>query len=119
MLLTTLVSASFIALAATGPAPDRPGAVKLSNAEKAAIVQRVVNHATDCVVREIQASAKPLGDLGEQIVAAMPSCAATMQTMIESFDANYGEGTGETFFSGSFLDVLPQAVSKRLQQAEK
>jgi hypothetical protein len=119
MLLNTLVSASFVALAATGSVPDSPGAVKLSNAEKAAVVQRVVNHATDCVVRQIEASDKTLESLGEQIVAAMPPCAATMRAMIDSFDANYGEGTGEAFFTGSFLDVLPQVVSKRLLQGDK
>jgi hypothetical protein len=87
-----------------------------SKAEKAAVVQRLVNHATECVVNEVRAGANASDDLGERIVAAMPTCAETVREMIESFDANYGEGSGETFFSGSFLDILPQIVSKRLTE---
>jgi len=118
MLLNAVLSASIVVLASTGPLSDNPDSVRLSKAEKAAIVQRIVNHAADCVVREIRA-AKSTADLSDQIVAVMPVCAGTMRTMIESFDANYGEGSGETFFSGSFLDWLPNAVAKRLQQYPK
>jgi hypothetical protein len=118
MPINTIVSALLITLAAAAPLPDQQGSVRQSKAEKAAVVQRVINHATDCVVREIRA-APSAADLGEQIVAVMPSCADTMRSLIEAFDANYGEGTGETFFSGSFLDILPQVVSKRLSQSEK
>src|SRR5215510_5397979 len=110
MLINTFVGVSMVTLAAAAPMSDRPDDVKLSKAEKAAAVQRVINHATDCVVREIRA-AKSTANLGDQIVAVMPVCAETMRTMIESFDSAYGEGSGETFFSGSFLDLLPQVVS--------
>src|SRR5262245_20717651 len=120
MLLNARVGATMmVTLAATGPAPDRAESAKLSNAEKAAVVQRVINHATDCVVHQIRASTQSTQDLGEQIVAAMPTCAETMRAMIESFDTTYGEGTGETFFSGSFLDLLPQVISRRLAQENK
>ena len=116
MLLNTFLSVSLLTLAATGPSPDRPDIIQRSKAEKAAAVQRVVNHATECVVNEVRSGANASDDLGERIVAAMPTCAETMRAMIESFDANFGEGSGETFFSGSFLDILPQIVSKRLTE---
>jgi hypothetical protein len=116
MLLNTFLSVSLLTLAATGPSPNQPDVTQLSKAEKAAAVQRVVNHATECVVNEVRTGTYPSDDLGERIVAAMPTCAETMRTMIESFDANYGEGSGETFFSGSFLDILPQIISKRLTE---
>ncbi len=30
--------------------------------------------------------------------------------MIDTYDRYYGEGTGEAFFMGPYLDVLPKAV---------
>lgn len=115
MLINTLATLSLVTLAAAVPAQDRQDSSRMSKAEKAAVVQRVVNRATDCVVREIRAAGSSQ-DIGEHIVAVMPSCADTMRSMIETFDESYGEGAGETFFSGSFLDILPQVVSKQLSQ---
>jgi hypothetical protein len=115
MPINIILGLSMVTLAAAGPMPDRPDAVRLSSTEKAAAVQRVINNATDCVIREIRA-ARSADNLGDQIAAVMPFCAETMRAMIESFDANYGEGSGETFFSGSFLDLLPQVVSRKLAE---
>ena len=39
--------------------------------------------------------------------------------MIDAYDRYYGEGTGEAFFMGPYLDVLPKAVlagSKKVAQ---
>ena len=87
-----------------------------SRIEKTTIVQRSVNRATDCVIQAIQndqgtSAQTPIGDL---IVAVMPSCTDRMHAMIESFDDTYGAGSGEKFFSGAFLDLLPLVVNKRM-----
>jgi hypothetical protein len=44
----------------------------------------------------------------------MPHCAAQVRAMIEAYDRYFGEGEGEgeAFFMGPYLDVLPSAVSK-------
>ena len=31
--------------------------------------------------------------------------------MIDAYDSYYGEGSGEAFFMGPYLDVLPKAVT--------
>jgi hypothetical protein len=35
-----------------------------------------------------------------------------MRAMIDSYDQYFGTGSGEAFFSGPYLDVLPTAVTK-------
>ena len=55
---------------------------------------------------------KPSADLGDLIVDSMPHCAAQVRTMIEAYDRYFGDGEGETFFMGPYLDLLPSAVSK-------
>jgi hypothetical protein len=37
--------------------------------------------------------------------------------MIDAYDRYYGEGTGEAFFMGPYLDVLPRAVTERAKSA--
>jgi hypothetical protein len=44
------------------------------------------------------------------IVASMPSCRTSVRAMIDAYDRYYGEGTGESFFMGPYLDVLPRAI---------
>ena len=48
--------------------------------------------------------------LGDLIVASMPACVTPVRAMIDAYDRYYGEGTGEAFFMGPYLDVLPKAV---------
>jgi hypothetical protein len=35
-----------------------------------------------------------------------------VRALIEAYDRYFGEGEGEAFFMGPYLDVLPSAVSK-------
>ena len=35
-----------------------------------------------------------------------------MRSMMAVYDEYFGDGTGEAFFSGPYLDVLPTAISK-------
>jgi hypothetical protein len=93
---------------------DRP-VTRMSMQEKTAAVQPVVRRATECVARNVvdnpraTAISEP-GVLGDMIVQSMPSCAELMRTMIDSFDRFFGEGSGEAYFSGPYLDALPAAV---------
>jgi len=51
-----------------------------------------------------------------RIVASMPSCVAPVRAMIDAYDRYYGDGTGEAFFMGPYLDVLPKAVVEGSKQ---
>jgi hypothetical protein len=37
--------------------------------------------------------------------------------MIDTYDRLYGEGAGESFFMGQYLDSLPAAVTRRAKSA--
>jgi hypothetical protein len=118
MIHHAIFGAQLIVLAATGTFGESNRAQSpVSGAEKTAIVQTYINRATECVVHAVESNEvlEPQR-LGEFIVAAMPSCVDRMRAMIESFDRAYGEGAGEEFFSGSFLDLLPIAVSRRISR---
>ena len=49
----------------------------------------------------------------------MPTCGALVRAMIDAHDRYFGNGTGEAFFMGPYLDVLPTAVSKWTHDAVK
>lgn len=113
MILAPLFAAATVAVIATAPADDPSG--RLSPQQKNAATQPLVRSATDCIVHAVigdprYAPAAPAG-VGDLIVASMPSCVAPVRAMIDAYDRYYGEGSGEAFFMGPYLDVLPRAVT--------
>jgi hypothetical protein len=70
--------------------------------------------ATECVARSVASDPRAFdaSKLGDLIVDSMPTCADLMRSMIDTYDQYFGDGTGEAFFSGPYLDVLPTAISK-------
>jgi hypothetical protein len=38
-----------------------------------------------------------------------------LRAMIDAHDRFFGEGSGETFFMGPYLDALPAAVTKQVK----
>ncbi len=42
----------------------------------------------------------------------MPSCVTPVRAMIDAYDRYFGDGTGEAFFMGPYLDVLPAVVNR-------
>ena len=44
------------------------------------------------------------------IVESVPSCVDALRSMIDAYDRLFGDGAGETFFMGPYLDGLPAAV---------
>jgi hypothetical protein len=104
-------------LGATGPA----SLVHMSIQQKNAAVRPLVRSATECVARTVSASPQydrtvASGDINELIVDSMASCIDAMRAMIDAYDRYYGIGSGETFFAGPYLDVLPAAVHKLLDR---
>ena len=111
--LAPLFGASLIVTVATGPIDDPKGAAHLSAQEKSAATEPLARTATECIAQAVITDPRygktsaPLGDL---IVASMPACVARVRTMIDAYDQYYGEGSGEAFFMGPYLDLLPKFV---------
>ena len=119
MILSKLAAASLMLAVATGPESEAP-ARHLSLHQKNAATQVYVRGATDCIARTVSADARfrrddPTDKLGDLIVDAVPRCLAPVHAMIEAYDRYFGDGAGEEFFMGPYLDVLPGALLKRIK----
>ena len=112
-MITTLLALSLHLNAAMIKVEAIPAEPELTLREKMAATEPLVRSATSCIVRAVTTDPRyvekqmPLGDL---IVASMPTCVAPMRAMIDAYDHYYGDGTGEAFFMGPYLDVLPKAI---------
>src|SRR5262245_23539102 len=114
MILSKLAAASLLLAAATGPEVGT-ATPHLSLQQKNAAAQPFVRSATDCIVTKVTADvrfqpADPTAKLGDLIVDAMPHCFASVHAMIDVYDRYFGEGAGEEFFMGPYLDVLPNLL---------
>jgi hypothetical protein len=127
MILAPLIATSMLVAVATEPLNDTNAAVNLSAQQKSAAIEPLVRAATECIVRAVIANprhdAKPAtergGEIGDLIVASMRSCVTPVRAMIDAYDRYYGAGTGEAFFMGPYLDVLPKAVVEAGQKAAR
>jgi hypothetical protein len=119
MILSKLAAASLVLAVATGPDIETP-VRQLSMQQKNAATQVYVRSATDCIARTVSADARfrrddPSNKLGDLIVDAMPKCLASVHAMIDAYDHYFGDGAGEEFFMGPYLDVLPGVLLKRMK----
>jgi len=111
MFLAPLAAAALLVSVAIAPnAPNPAASPDLSMHQKSAAMLPLMRSATEC-------SADPRfgrsnADLGDLIVDSMPRCAVQVRMMIEAYDRYFGDGEGEAFFMGPYLDLLPGAVSK-------
>ena len=115
MILSALTGASLLILTAATPDIELGSTrADLTHQERTAAVQLSITRATECVARSVAADPRSsdASKLGDLIVASMPACADQMRSMIDTYDRYFGDGTGEAFFSGPYLDVLPTAISK-------
>jgi|SRR5215470_7280079 len=125
MIVAPLIGLSLVVTTATGPAIEsNRTASQLSAQQKSAAMQPLVRSATECIARAVAADpsfanrAKAI-DIGDLIVASMPSCVGPVRAMIDGFDRYFGEGSGEAFFMGPYLDVLPVAVDKLVKDVAR
>jgi hypothetical protein len=115
MILPALTGASLLLLTAATPDVDVDSMrAHLTHQQRTAAVQPFITRATECVARSVASDPRSsdASELGDLIVSSMPACADLMRSMIDTYDQYFGDGTGEAFFSGPYLDVLPTAVSK-------
>jgi len=119
MILSKLAAASLILAAAGAPGIDAP-VVQLSMQQKNAAAQVYVRPVTECIARSIASDPRfrredPAANLGGLIVDAVPHCLKPVHAMIAAYDRYFGEGTGEEFFMGPYLDILPNIVVKTIR----
>lgn len=114
MILAPLAGAALILSVATGPNVAPKGASELSVAQKNAAAQKLVRTATDCIARTVTADPRfrSQAELGDLIVDSMPTCLGQLRAMIDVYDQYFGDGMGEAFFMGPYLDLLPKAIIK-------
>jgi hypothetical protein len=116
MIRASLFGTVLAIAAVTGPYDDSAGPPTLTAQQKVAATAPLIRSATECIVRAVVANPRyggePIVAVGDLIVASMPSCVTPVRAMIDAYDRYYGQGTGEAFFMGPYLDVLPTAVSE-------
>jgi hypothetical protein len=115
MLLAPLFGTALAITVATEPLNNAGDPGHLSMQEKMAATEPLVRSATDCIVQAVIADPRYGDDqsaqLSELIVDSMPTCVKPVRAMIDAYDHYYGDGSGEAFFMGPYLDVLPKAVT--------
>jgi hypothetical protein len=119
MILAQLVAATFVIHVAAGSVVDSPTR-QLSLQQKHAVTLAYVRSATDCIVRSVATDTRfrkedAAANLGDLIVDSMPKCLGPVRAMIDAYDRHFGEGSGEEFFMGPYLDVLPNDVVQRMR----
>lgn len=125
MILAAIVAASLIVpvsvdRSAPWPPPrERGPAMSLDQNES--MVEPLVLSATECIARTVSAdprfqTAAAGAEFNNLIVDSVPSCADNLRNMIETYDRLFGDGAGESFFMGSYLDGLPAAVNARVKR---
>lgn len=99
------------------PEPQPLFSARLNDQQKEAVMRPLINSATDCVCRSVAADPR-LGrtDFSELIVESFGSCIGPVRALIDTHDQMFGQGTGERFFMGPYLDGLPSTVSQYLGQ---
>ncbi|OLB71550.1 MAG: hypothetical protein AUI16_23070 [Alphaproteobacteria bacterium 13_2_20CM_2_64_7] len=120
MILAPLAAAALLVSVATAPNANPALSPTLSMQQKSAALQPLMRSATECIARMVGADPRfgqPDADLGDLIVDSMPRCAPQVRMMIEAYDRYFGDGEGEVFFMGPYLDLLPGAVSKWVRDA--
>src|SRR5262245_1286197 len=115
MILAPLAAAALLVGVAITPDAKPSLSPTMSMQQKSAAVKPLMRSATECIARIVSSDPRfgqPNADLSDLIVDSMPSCAVQVRIMIEAYDRYFGEGEGEAFFMGPYLDLLPGAVSK-------
>jgi hypothetical protein len=122
MLVQPLTAMLLVVNVATGPAVEPDGASHMSVQQKSAAMRPLVRSTTECIARSVSADSrfdqnKVATVLGELIVDAVPTCITEVRAMIDAFDHYFGDGSGEKFFMGPYLNALPSAVTKAIERA--
>ena len=100
--------------------PDPATWLQMTVRQKDAALLPLVRRATACIVRKATAdrrfstNMRP-DEINDLIVDSIAACGRTVRVMIDAHDRMYGDGSGEAFLLGPYLDVLPSAVVKQVK----
>jgi hypothetical protein len=122
MLVASLGGLSLLLNIAVGPLPNADtGAPEISFRQKTAAIQPLIRTATECIARRVAADPRygETSKLNDLIVDSVPSCVDALRAMIDAHDRYFGGGSGETFFSGPYLDILPTAVTRWISKVKE
>ena len=114
MLPVPLAAMALVFTIAIGPETTAPSS-PMSAQQKSAAMQPLVRSATRCIANSVAGDprfAKDPADLGDLIVDSIPSCMSPVRAMIDAYERYYGTGSGEAFFMGPYLEILPRAVGE-------
>ena len=122
MIPAALVGLSFVVMAAFEPGVHSPlgnNGIRMSPQQKAAVMRPLVRSATDCIIQAVvddpQFQHARAPDINNLIVASMTRCLEPVRAMIDAHDRVFGEGSGEAFFMGPYLDGLPATVTRQVK----
>ena len=116
MILAKLAAATLTIGVSTGPTVEAPLqhlSLQQRNAATQAYVRPVMDCITSSVISDVRFRSDDPANLGDLIVDAVPKCLGSVRAMIAAYDRYFGEGAGEQFFMGPYLDVLPNVLLKR------
>jgi hypothetical protein len=123
MILETLFGLSLVmnvSLDTQVPAADPAAWMQMSVRQKDAALLPLVQRATECIVRRVsidpryQVELRP-DEINDLIVDSIAACQRPVRAMINAHDRMYGDGSGEAFLLGPYLDVLPSAVVRQVR----
>jgi hypothetical protein len=124
MIVTSLVGLSLVlsvSLDARMPMPaSAPAWAQISVRQKESALLPLVLRATDCIVRKVSADRRYANDIrpvdiNDLIVDSISACARPVRAMIAAHNRMYGDGSGEAFLLGPYLDVLPAALVRQVK----
>ena len=127
MIVKSLIGLSLVmSVSLDGQTPPTPVAIDPSNWLQMSVRQRdaallpLVRRATECVVHKVTADPRYRAemhpaDVNDLIVNSIGACARPVRAMIDAHDRMYGQGSGEAFLLGPYLDVLPTALVKQVK----
>jgi hypothetical protein len=117
MIIAPLTGIALVVSVAANPVTESNNApVQMSLQQKNAAIHSLAHSATECIVRAVTADPR-FGkratnvSFTDLIVESIPSCVRPLRAMIDTYDRYFGEGAGEAFFMGPYLEKLPVAVS--------
>jgi hypothetical protein len=124
MIVESLVGLSLVlnvSLDAQTPPPANAAVwSELSAHQKEAVLLPLVLRATNCIVRKVSADKRyradiPPADINDLIVDSIAACTGPVRTMVDAHNRMYGDGSGEAFLIGPYLDILPAAVVQQVR----
>lgn len=125
MILQPLLGASLVIAVAVDSGSSVTGRTPTETTvqQQHMIMDPLVRAANECVLRAVNADPRmqsgEQADVRDVIISVMPSCSDRMRAMIDAHDRLYGEGSGEIFFMGPYLDTLPTTVIKAVKNLKQ